>query len=575
MLVANLSLAAAYSTSIVPYGDEVHTVTASLTPSWLWAQHAEHRIPLPKLIWLGVLKLTDYDFRVGNLLHVLAVGAVVFLMVRFAGSLRGRTSYADAFFPLAMLNFGQALNFLWWWQVNQTLAPLVACLLLLLIASRDTRVSFRNIVLAGFCLILLPLCGPGGLLYPLALSLWLGFWCLINCSPGETTRYRKPLVAFGLGAAAVLLVGLCFYGYDLEGTAQGSHQDFNAVGLRATLVTTIKILSISLGTAANEYWRYSGLAMLALCLISGALLVVGLTKPQERFRAMGLLLFMAATGAGLLVIAWARASLGDYVLTGHYLLRVVLLLCCAYFVWEIYGGSNLGPFVQMSLFTVACLLLVQNVRHGVAVGEVWFQPSRELERDLLARVPPFILGERYGEYLNEGFDATLGAEFFRTLSERKIGRFKLMRPDPEFREVPFAAEPISTNHATWENGIVHAKGIDPFLVFRLDKPRQVYAIRFTYCYKTPGPAAFKVLWKNSELNEFTETARACHLQLNLERARVYEKEKPEEETVTVWVDDTIDQFRINPDDKPCLFKLSKIALLVPETQMLAAEPENK
>ena len=65
-------------------------------------QHAEHRIPLAKFIWLGILKLTNYDFRAGNFLVVLAFGAVAGGMILAARAVRGTTSYADAFLPLSV-----------------------------------------------------------------------------------------------------------------------------------------------------------------------------------------------------------------------------------------------------------------------------------------------------------------------------------------------------------------------------------------------------------------------------------------------------------------------------------------
>jgi hypothetical protein len=33
--------------------------------NWLWAQNNEHRVPIPKLIFLVLLKLTNGDFRAG------------------------------------------------------------------------------------------------------------------------------------------------------------------------------------------------------------------------------------------------------------------------------------------------------------------------------------------------------------------------------------------------------------------------------------------------------------------------------------------------------------------------------
>ena len=94
MLLATLTLIVAYGNHVVPHGDELYlfggkysldvkrfaddpmTRTPSLTFAWVWEQHAEHRIPLAKFIWLGVLKLTDFDFFVGNVIVVMAFGVV-------------------------------------------------------------------------------------------------------------------------------------------------------------------------------------------------------------------------------------------------------------------------------------------------------------------------------------------------------------------------------------------------------------------------------------------------------------------------------------------------------------------
>jgi hypothetical protein len=112
MLLGNLILVKMYTWNY-PYADELYMLTQSLTPRWLWEQHAEHRVPLAKLIWLSSLRLTNYDFRVGNSISVLAVGGVAFRMIWAARRLRGCTRFSDAFFPLAFLNFGQGGNFLW------------------------------------------------------------------------------------------------------------------------------------------------------------------------------------------------------------------------------------------------------------------------------------------------------------------------------------------------------------------------------------------------------------------------------------------------------------------------------
>src|SRR5262245_42872182 len=174
MLLGNLTLVNMYTTNY-PFSDELYMITEFLTPQWLWQQHAEHRVPLAKLIWLSSLRLTNYDFRVGNSISVLAVGAVAFAMIWTARRLRGWTSFSDCFFPLAFLNFGQSGNFLWWWVFNHILAPVLASCLLLIILLRGNQLTPRYGILTGVCLVLLSLSGPGGLPYALVLAIWLGY----------------------------------------------------------------------------------------------------------------------------------------------------------------------------------------------------------------------------------------------------------------------------------------------------------------------------------------------------------------------------------------------------------------
>ena len=95
-----------------PRGDEwayVSYMTGEqpVTAELLWAQHNEHRIPLPKAIHLVLSRLTNCDYRAGMVLNVITLAALAFAMIRVARRLRGSLSYADAFFPLALLQLGQ------------------------------------------------------------------------------------------------------------------------------------------------------------------------------------------------------------------------------------------------------------------------------------------------------------------------------------------------------------------------------------------------------------------------------------------------------------------------------------
>src|SRR5688572_17992590 len=87
---------------------------------WFWTQNNEHRIPFPRLILLGLLKVTHGDFRSGMLFNIIILAALALAMMYVARHLRGgRTSFADAFFPIALLHLGNWENLFWGWQLTQ------------------------------------------------------------------------------------------------------------------------------------------------------------------------------------------------------------------------------------------------------------------------------------------------------------------------------------------------------------------------------------------------------------------------------------------------------------------------
>ena len=95
---------------------------------------------------------------------------MAFAMIWIAKRLRGRMSYADAFFPLALLHPGHCPCLLWSTPVE--FPPVLAGTLLLIIVWGDAQLRLGTAILAGICLVLLPLCGGPGLALVPALALW-------------------------------------------------------------------------------------------------------------------------------------------------------------------------------------------------------------------------------------------------------------------------------------------------------------------------------------------------------------------------------------------------------------------
>src|SRR5262249_47911469 len=180
---------------------------------WLWEQNSEHRLPLPRLAYLGLLKLTGGDFRSGMVFDTLLMAALAGAMILVARRLRGRISYADAFFPIAFLNLGHWDNLIWSWQIQLVLSTLFASVLLLIIVTRGAELALAPAAIAAGCLVALPLCGANGLVLVPALAAWLGHAAFRSWQGGQSERTTALVLSASVGIA-LALTGLYFVGYE-------------------------------------------------------------------------------------------------------------------------------------------------------------------------------------------------------------------------------------------------------------------------------------------------------------------------------------------------------------------------
>jgi hypothetical protein len=423
LLLAALAFGWKYG-SPLPWWEEwylivpVMTGEQPVTASWLWLGEGEHRIPLPKLVWLALLRLGGYDFRAGLYFNVFALGLLALSMILAARALRGWTSYADSFFPIALLHWGQWPNLLLLMQVHQVLPIFLAGTLLVLIARSRTPLPGGTAVLAGTCLILLPLCGSVGLVYVPLLSLWLGYSGVLAWRSSQPHGRRNGLLMLAFALAGLTLLRLYFVGWK-------PNDPIRERTLWATLTTATQFLSLSFGPASRALWPYSGLAVLGLALFSvAALVLVWRRRPQERFRTVGLLLFMGASACLALAVGWGR---NEGVADARYVTFGVPMLCGVYFIWMVHGGPS-GRLAQTCLFTLMCAVFSLNTLDGVENGRRLHEANAALERDLLAGTPASVLAQRH--YKEEGPIWCVGedqpAAMMRRLRQRGIGLFRYL-----------------------------------------------------------------------------------------------------------------------------------------------------
>ncbi len=111
MLASGMQFVRAYGSN-VPFWDDWNMVPVltghePLTLAWLWVPNNEHRIPLPKLAYIALVRGSGFDWRSGMYASVLCLGVLSAGLIVVVRRSRGYTAFSDAIFPLALQHLGQ------------------------------------------------------------------------------------------------------------------------------------------------------------------------------------------------------------------------------------------------------------------------------------------------------------------------------------------------------------------------------------------------------------------------------------------------------------------------------------
>ena len=403
---------------------------------WLWAQNNEHRVPLPRLMLLALLKVSNGDFRVGMVFNAMTLGGLAIAMMQVARQLRGRTDLADAFFPVALLHIGNWENLVWSWQLSFVVPTALISGVLLTIVSQPTLATPGAAIFTGIALVLLPLCGGIGLLFVPFLALWLSYCGFLHLKVVKNSSGQRSLGGFLIGSAAIALclVGLYFVGY------QRPYWNPPSPGVGATLKTAAMFLALGFGPVAARSWKLSILVAFAVLVPSLGVAVKGVLRHQglERHRALGVLLFFSSLIVFALAMGWGRSGLVPTVgMPIRYVLLAVPTFCMAFFVWELYGSRQFRIVLQRGLLLGMCLLIPFNTMMGFQWRSWYLSGMQAVEQDLLAGSSPTLLAKHHKDFLIHWWDENKLAAHMQMLHDAGISSFAQMQEDNKNETTPF------------------------------------------------------------------------------------------------------------------------------------------
>lgn len=363
--------------------------------TWLWAQNNEHRLPLPRLVLLAILKPT-HDLRWGMVANVAMMSGAAFAILRLLARVRGGSfRYTDAFVPIALLHIGNWENYMWAWQLCFVLSSAVTLVLLLALQANDLWRSRRHAALAAAMVAALPLCGANGLAFVAPIAAWLTLGAVVRLRVEPDARDSARIILAGVALAAAA-AAYYFVGY--------THATWNppSPGVIATTKTSLKFLTMSFGPVILRT-PLAGAAILLLATIPAAALALRVAvggSMDAQAQARRLLAYLAGVAALAIAFGWGRAGLVPTVgLPDRYVLLAVPVLVWAYIVVEMYGRRSTRAVVQAALFVTACVLLPANTRDGFEWRDWYRAGMQAVMHDIDAGMPRDELVRRHGSYL--------------------------------------------------------------------------------------------------------------------------------------------------------------------------------
>ncbi|MEM6484776.1 MAG: hypothetical protein AAF662_07335 [Pseudomonadota bacterium] len=317
-----------------------------VTFAWLIEPHNEHRILVPRLIWLGLDAVFGANFTVAMFLNAVAMSAAVLTLLLAARRRFGALTVTDAIIPLTFLGFNHWENITWAHQVQFVGGSVLACILMAVgLNNFDGR---RRWVTATICLLLLPWFGAQSVLitFPLAL------WCLLHSYRLNGSARTALLVS-----SIISLVSVA--GLVLSHRPSAGHESLKAKSLFIAIKYTLAELALSIALH-SELAVLIGLVLLAVSTVVAVLAL----RTGAAFESSDILIAgLAGTIALGFVTAAARAGNGSLVPADRYATLMAPGLIAAYLLARTLSAAGLASARVFAVLAVA--FAGMNIQEGI------------------------------------------------------------------------------------------------------------------------------------------------------------------------------------------------------------------
>ncbi len=457
--------------------------------TWYFQHHNEHRYPITKALWFGVLRATGYNFQAPMYLGLVALASAAILSQWTARNLRGRSHPVDALFAVIFLHFGHAFTFMMGYQVGFALFAYGAAgwLWSAVHIQRGGGLGWR---IAAVCFAaLIVQCGGFGLAFSPFLA--LGFAQLGL----RDLRSRRPISgSFAwLFAASIPIYSIGVY-FTMPSYLTGD--GLNPFESPATFASAL-VGYLCSGLGQWPTLNGAPLRIAVGILVAGAFLAAAfaavrfwIQRPEQRLVATALL----GLGLGTLVVGAAAAKARGTGWTERYAApaaagwAAVLMVAIA----APPSSKRVRVLASGALLAMGGATVYFNLGDGLRYAYYMRISLTEMQWDLEAGLPAEFLGGRYGG-THGVFVGDLATPLIRRIHRGGVPQFRNLGPDPAYsaRPVEGFAEPIVASKEDGER--IGPGGTIPGMIFH--PPLGAIALRMKVTtVKTAGWHRVTAVW---------------------------------------------------------------------------------
>lgn len=341
-------VAVSSSNRIFPNTDEWSYIYAAGSPSsifsYLFQQHNDHRIPLQKLLHLGILYLGGFDFRNLVVVNMLLAGVTSLALMFAARNYRGGWAIGDLAIPFLCMNFGFGMSLVGF-ELQFLSSVMFVSLFLLAISLSDGGVNKRQINLAAFWLILLSWTGLNGVVVGACLAFSILTYFFLHRSN------RKPDVSNIVTMSIAMVMNIAqFVFWKPSEASQGMAPIRQIVDYFYGLCTS------AYPVYSHGHSTYIAVFIALLLLMGGYLGIKQVFKKGDTLATFSLLASTMATFLLLLSVAYGRAQVSAWApgTDMHYGVLTVIIPAALWMIISKFGGKVTsgvigGCFVVLSV----------------------------------------------------------------------------------------------------------------------------------------------------------------------------------------------------------------------------------